>query len=132
LYSETEGILGLKCENYYFSTYRRQKKDKFTGYELALFIHETNSVMFSSAMFSLIAAPSSLFTHQRSALLQGAVMVAPNVTLDRETTPVYTLTVNATDNVMGPGIKRSTVVSVSVIKSLLGQPNYFRHVCSGY
>ena len=88
--------------------------------------------LFSSAMFSLIAAPSSLFTHQRSALLQGAVMVAPNVTLDRETTPVYTLTVNATDNVMGPGIKRSTVVSVSVIKSLLGQPNYFRHVCSGY
>ena len=58
---------------------------------------------------------SLLFVHLRYALFQGLVTVAPNVTLDHETDPQYLLTVMATDNVNGPGINKSTSVSVSVI-----------------
>ena len=46
-------------------------------------------------------------------------MVAPDVTLDREDNYEYTLTVNATDNVNGPGTKRSTFVAVSITSHFL-------------
>ena len=45
-------------------------------------------------------------------------MVAPGVTLDREDNYEYSLTVNATDNVNGPGTKRSTFVAVSITSHL--------------